>query len=97
MHAHIGRAVHELRRRLAWSQEELAAAISKHGQHTHASAVSRWERGVETPYPEKRSILAKIAAKDEHEDLAALFRAPIVAWRLVAVLPKDHGTETEKK
>lgn len=89
MHAHIGKAVVELRRRMKCSQEELGRFIEKHGQPTHADVIGRWERGRESPSPAKRCALAKLAAKHRHEDLAAMFRAPIVAWHLVAVLPKD--------
>jgi hypothetical protein len=86
MHAELSKAVCELRRRLEWSQAEIGQALSKYGQATHRFTVSRWERGLETPYPEKRAALAKIADSAGHEDLAAIFRAPIVAWRLVGRL-----------
>jgi transcriptional regulator with XRE-family HTH domain len=91
MHAEIGKAVCELRRRLEWSQEQLAEALSKARQPTHPLTVSRWERGVEAPCPEKRSSLAKIATKAGHEDLAALFRAPMVAWQLAGYLARREA------
>jgi hypothetical protein len=50
---------------------------------THPSTVSRWERGIETPHPEKPTALAKIASNARHEDLTARFRAPLSAWGLV--------------
>ncbi len=96
MHAQIGKAILELRRRMDWSQEQLGMQIGKQGQPTHVNVIGRWERGAESPSPTKRCALAKLAAKHEHEDLAALFRAPIVAWRLVSLcLPK--GTDERER
>ena len=89
MHAEIGRASCELRRRLEWSQEQLAEAMTKGGQYTHPITVSRWERGVDSPCPEKRFMLAKIAQGKRQEDLADLFRAPMCAWRLVSYLRRS--------
>ena len=87
MHTGLGKAVNELRRRLEWSQEELARAIGKHdGQPTDHMTVSRWERGIDAPLPVKRMALGKIAAKHGHEELADVFRAATSAWRLVARL-----------
>src|SRR5690242_8688922 len=88
MHAHIGNAVVELRRRLNWSQEDLADKMRKHGRPLHGPTVCKWEKGKDSPSPENRMVLAKLSTKEGHEDLAALFRAPIVAWRLVALLPR---------
>jgi DNA-binding transcriptional regulator YiaG len=88
MHATLGRAVRELRSRMKLSQLEMAALITKHGSATHPETVSKWERGVDGPSPAKRFALAKIASGASSEDLAELFRAPIIAWRLVGrVLP----------
>jgi len=89
MHVELGIAVCELRRRLEWSQTQLAHAIDKHSGKTETTdymTISRWERGIDSPSPAKRMALAKIAAKRGHEDLAKRFRAPIVAWQLVAAL-----------
>jgi transcriptional regulator with XRE-family HTH domain len=75
--------------RLEWSQTELARAIDKHGNKTKTTdymTISRWERGIDSPSPAKRMALARIAAKHGHEDLAKRFRAPVVAWQLVATL-----------
>lgn len=75
---------------MKWSQEELGLFIGKYGQATHANVVGRWERGMDSPSPAKRCALAKLATKHYHEDLAAMFRAPIVAWHLLAhVLPTE--------
>lgn len=95
MHAGLSSAVCELRRRLEWSQLELAHAIDKHGVRTtdHAT-VSRWERGVESPSPGHRTALAKIADKHRHEGLGDIFRASIIAWRLVARLELEIGDES---
>lgn len=92
MHVELGRAVSALRRRLEWSQAELAHAIDKHGGKTSATdymTISRWERAIDSPSPTKRMALAKIAAKRGHEDLAKRFRAPVVAWHLVATLRSE--------
>ena len=84
MHIEIGHATCELRRRLEWSQEQLAEALTKYGEATHPVTVSRWERGVDSPSPEKRSVLGRIADRRDHADLAEVFRAPMSAWRLAS-------------
>ena len=89
MHLELGWAVIELRRRQEWSQTELARAIDKQGHNRRATdymTIGRWERGIDSPSPTKRMALAKIATKRGHEDLAKRFRAPVVAWHLVATL-----------
>ena len=91
MHAEIGRAICELRRRLEWSQEQLAQAMTKNGEYTHPVTVSRWERGVDSPSPEKRMVLTRITHGKGHEDLADLFRAPISAWRLASYVCRSRG------
>ena len=92
MHAGLSSAVCELRRRLEWSQVELAHAIHKHGARTtDHGTVSRWERGVESPSPGHRTALAKIAEKHKQEGLADIFRASITCWRLVARLKLHVG------
>lgn len=73
---------------------ELAHGIDKHGaRKTDHGTISRWERGVESPSPGHRAALAKIAAKHKHDGLADIFRAPTIAWRLVARLKVDIGDE----
>lgn len=95
MHVGLSSAVCELRRRMEWSQVELAHAIDKHGASTTGhGTVSRWERGVESPSPGHRAALAKIAEKHKHEGLADIFRASTIAWRLVARLKANIGDET---
>jgi transcriptional regulator with XRE-family HTH domain len=89
MHVELAIAVCELRRLLQWSQTELARAIDKHSGKTSRTdymTISRWERGIDSPSPAKRMALAKISTKRGHEDLAKRFRAPVVAWHLVATL-----------
>src|ERR1017187_3819852 len=64
MHVELGRAVSALRRRLEWSQTELARAIDKQGRGakvTDYMTISRWERGIDSPSPAKRMALAKIS------------------------------------
>jgi transcriptional regulator with XRE-family HTH domain len=76
MHVELGWAVIELRRRLEWSQTELARAIDKQGQNRRATdymTIGRWERGIDSPSPAKRMALAKISTKRGHEDLAKRF------------------------
>lgn len=95
MHAELGRAVCELRRRLEWSQQEMAARIDKvmgraSGVSTQQPVISRWENGIDAPSQVHRAALAKIAEKHGHEDLAGIFRAPLVAWQLVAKLRLDR-------
>lgn len=80
MHAELGEAVCELRRRLQWSQEQLAQGLGKNGRRTHSITVSRWERGVDSPSPEKRTVLTRIAQRKGYEDLAIVLRAPISVW-----------------
>ncbi len=94
MHAWLGKAVNDLRRRQDWSQEELARAIDHYGGRvTDHVTVSRWERGIDAPSPVKRSALGKIAAKNGYEDLADIFRAGVSAWRLVSRLDCAHKQE----
>ena len=94
MHVGLSRDVCELRKRMEWSQVELAHAIDKHGVGTTDPwTISRWERGVESPSPGHRTALAKIAEKHKHHGLADIFRAPTIAWRLVARLKDDIGDE----
>ncbi len=94
MHAWLGKAVNDLRRRQEWSQEELARAIDRHGgRATDHVIVSRWERRIDAPSPVKRLALGKIAAKNGHEDLADIFRAGVSAWRLVSRLECAHKQE----
>ena len=95
MHVELAVAVCELRRRLEWSQTELARAIDKQRCKTSTTdymTISRWERAIDSPSPPKRMALAKIAAKRGHEDLAKRFRAPVVAWHLVAALRTEPVT-----
>lgn len=94
MHVGLSSAVCELRKRMEWSQAELAHAIDKHcARTTDPGTVSRWERGIESPSPAHRMALAKIAAKHKHDGLADIFRGSITAWRLVARLKDDIGDE----
>jgi hypothetical protein len=39
--------------------------------------------------------LAKIAEKHKYDGLADIFRAPTIAWRLVARLKEDIGDEPQ--
>lgn len=70
-------AVRSLRTRIGWTQDELAASLDKSlgkKRVTRQSTISKWELGIDAPSPTHRMVLAKIAAKYEHEDLAATFR-----------------------
>lgn len=76
-HAALRVAVRDLRKRIGWTQDDLAAALDKHlgkKRVTRQSTISKWEVGIDGPSPSHRMVLAKIAAKYEHEDLAAIFR-----------------------
>ncbi len=80
--AELNRAVCELRKRLQWSQEQLGQAIGKIGKYGRRGTsdhmtISRWERGLRAPSPAKLVMLARIATKHRHSDLAAIFRAPL--------------------
>ena len=85
----LSRAVLDLRTRMRWGQEDLAKEITKTAARMRVAitpnrtCVSRWENGDAAPSSEHRMVLAKIAAKHGHEDIAELFRAPVSAWRLV--------------
>ncbi len=89
MHRNLGRAVKALRTLMKLDQPEFAEEIKKEGLRTGLrldvgrETVSRWEHGQRAPSPAHRMALSKIAAKNRHEDLAELFRAPISAWKLV--------------
>ena len=105
MHAEIGRAICELRRRMEWSQEQLANAMTKNGQYTHPVTVSRLGTRIDSPSPEKRMILTRMTHSKGHEDLADLFRAPLSAWRLASYVwrtraalqidPGDHAGDID--
>jgi len=76
-HAALRVAVRDLRKRIGWTQDDLAAALDKHlgkKRVTRQSTISKWEVGIDGPSPSHRMVLAKIASKYEHEDLAAIFR-----------------------
>jgi transcriptional regulator with XRE-family HTH domain len=95
MHVGLSSVVCELRKRMGWSQVELAHAIDKHcARTTDHGTISRWERGIESPSPAHRRALAKIAEKHKHDGLADIFRASTISWRLVARLKADIGDET---
>jgi hypothetical protein len=99
MHKGLSRAVIELRARMRWGQTDLAKEISRQGVRAKVTltpdqgTISRWERCESAPSPQHRMVLARIASKNGHEDLAELFRAPISAWRLVGRLTTlaEHG------
>jgi len=42
-------------------------------------------------------VLARIAAKHGHEDLAELFRAPVMAWRLVGLIKDEQQQRDESQ
>ncbi|MBL8290793.1 MAG: helix-turn-helix domain-containing protein [Bryobacterales bacterium] len=70
-------AVRALRKRMGWTQADLAEALDRaQGRRrvTRQSTISKWERGIDGPSPIHRMVLAKIAAKYKHDDLAASFR-----------------------
>ena len=98
MRAQLRLAVVELRARMQWGQADLAREINKYdrkataGKTLHREIVARWEAGNDAPSPNRRMALAKIAGKYRHEDLADIFRAPVIAWRLVARL-KCNATD----
>jgi len=83
MHECLSRAVVELRARLRWGQQDLADRIARRaarmglGIKPNQVCVSRWENCETAPSPQHRMVLARIASKNEHEDLANLFRAPL--------------------
>jgi hypothetical protein len=85
----LSRAVVDLRARMRWGQTDLADEITKCAAKMGISlkpnqvCISRWENRETAPSQQHRMVLAKIAAKHSHEDLAEFFRAPISAWRLV--------------
>ena len=100
MHRCLGGAVNELRSRMKWGQLELARQIGGHGEGGGAMSepspevISRWENYTQSPSPVYRAALARIAAESKYEDLAEMFRAPMIAWRLVGHvngLAKDGG------
>lgn len=102
MHRCLGRAVVELRARMRWGQEDLAQQISRHGGRAglmlgpSVGMISRWEHGEQAPSPAYRMALARIAAKDKAtEDLAELFRAPMISWQLVARLDLGSAKDEE--
>jgi transcriptional regulator with XRE-family HTH domain len=102
MHRALGKAVAELRARMKWSQEDLAHQISQHGNRVglmlepSVGMISRWEHGEQAPSPAYRMALARIAGKSEGtEDLAELFRAPMISWHLVAHVKLGSSKDDE--
>ena len=99
MHRGLSRAVLDLRARMRWGQTELADEISKGAARLGLNikpnqvCVSRWENGETAPSQQHRMVLARIAGKNGHEDLAEFFRAPVSAWRLVGYV--NRGKENE--
>lgn len=86
----------DLRARMRWGQDDLAKEITKTAAKMRVAiapnriCVSRWENGEAAPSSEHRMVLARIAAKHGHEDIAELFRAPVSAWRLVGMLRDEQ-------
>jgi transcriptional regulator with XRE-family HTH domain len=101
MHPSVGRAIPELRRTRNWSQEELAARISKHGprrgswvEPPSARRISDWENGLRAPGADARVALARIARERKStKDLAPIFLASTVVWRLVATVASLEDQE----
>jgi ribosome-binding protein aMBF1 (putative translation factor) len=93
MHRGLADAVVELRRRQEWSQTELADEINKTAREpgAYGPTVARWESGTQSPGPRQRAVLANIAEKHRHEDLAEVFRAPVAAWRFMIAVQKVKG------
>jgi transcriptional regulator with XRE-family HTH domain len=83
MHRHLGKAITELRRRMNWSQAELAQHIAWHGHDgSHPmeapaiDLISKWEHGVKAPSRPYRVALARIAkGRKLTEELAPIFLA----------------------
>jgi transcriptional regulator with XRE-family HTH domain len=102
----LSKAVITLRARQHWTQDDLANELRKCGSRLKAEVtpdqgtISRWERCEQAPSPTHRMVLARIATKYEHEDLAELFRAPVHSWRLVGHFMLglgDQDQQTERK
>ncbi len=90
MHRHIGRTVNRLREHMRVGQAEFARALGKYteGRPPDQAQISRWERGEVLPSPAHRAALARLAEKHKKEELAELLRAPVSAWRVVALVEK---------
>jgi transcriptional regulator with XRE-family HTH domain len=74
----IGTAIRLLREHLSLSQPGLARML---GDDTDPVSVSRWERGIAMPHPDKRETLAGIARKNKRSDLEATFLDPVQNWK----------------
>lgn len=92
MRRHIGRTISALREHMRVGQAEFARALGKYteGRPPDQAQISRWERGEVLPSPAHRAALARLAEKHKKEELAEVLRAPVSAWRLVALVEK-HG------
>ncbi len=103
MHRGLSRAVVDLRARMRWGQEDLANEITKWAAKMRVPitptrrCILRWEHCETAPSAQHRMVLARIAAKHGHEDLAELFRAPVMAWRLVGLIKDElqQGKDNE--
>jgi hypothetical protein len=79
MHRWLARAVVELRARMGWGEVDLADQITKYAARLNLDGrpnqvcVSRWENGETAPSQQHRMVLARIAAKNGHEDLAGVY------------------------
>ncbi len=97
-HTELANAICELRRRLNWSQTELARAIDKRLGHAKGATgfrvISDWERSIKSPNPDNRSALAQLALKQEWEDLAAIFTAGRESWDFLAAI---DGVRSKKE
>jgi hypothetical protein len=80
---------------MRWGQEDLANEMTRYAAKMgvpitpHRNCVSRWENCDASPSAQHRMVLARIATKHKHEDLAEFFRAPVSAWRLVGLMRNE--------
>lgn len=74
----IQKAIKNLRLRLGLHQWELGEAL---GERFDAGTVSRWERGKLAPHRTTCELLARLAKKHGHVDLAAAFDPQLRDWR----------------
>jgi transcriptional regulator with XRE-family HTH domain len=92
IHKTLAWAMVELRTRMQWNQGQLAQYIHRYSSGRERlplpsqQLVSRWENGDSAPSLHYRLALAKMARGQGHDDLAVIFEAAPVAWKLAAVV-----------
>jgi len=82
-HRELGAAVVDLRLRMRWGQEDLAEQVKREALRARMKlepsqgTISRWEQRQQSPSPTYSMVLARLATRHGHDDLAERFRARV--------------------